>query len=562
MISTAREKKLNLWMKLLFVLLLLASSTLSNASSKEYQLRVANTWMAPAGGKGRVGVTVNEALPGTPIRIVEGEQVTVTVVNKMTQDAISVHFHGLHQRGTPWMDGVGQITQCAVLPGQVFRHTFTVDAQFGTYFWHGHVGVHLADGLAGAFIVDSPRDPIQMGTDYSRDHVALMQEWLPVDGDSMLIWRRTFGWNDEPLPDALLINGKGRLATIGGDGEEVPPLEVFAVDGGSAARFRFINNGPQANKMTVTIDEHTMRVVAADGYPLREVAVRGVELAIGQRIDVLVDTNAPTGSYWLRATSDTGPTTGLAIVRYEGAPPLEPTSTDARRGQLLRVDDKRLRPLWPQAVAAVADHEVPVSMANVGQPELGFDRWAMNGISYAMPPVVPAIVAPLDSPSIATAVLPHNKQVRIVLQNESPLPHPMHMHGHSFFLLGTGSGVYNATADAPTLNTVDPLRRDTFKAPPSGWAVLHIVSDNPGVWLLHCHRDFHLAEGQAMLLVEAPDQLAKMILLENPFICNNPTASISAVRMHRMLNVASPSSSLCSCSLIFLFLILPLLSMN
>lgn len=42
--------------------------------------------------------------------------------------------------------------------------------------------------------------------------------------------------------------------------------------------------------------------------------------------------------------------------------------------------------------------------------------------------------------------------------------------------------------------------RDTVHIPSRGYAVLRFRTDNPGVWLLHCHILWHLATGMAMLV--------------------------------------------------------------
>ena len=47
-------------------------------------------------------------------------------MNKLLSDSTSIHWHGLHQKGTPWMDGVAYISQCPIGPGQVFTYKFKV----------------------------------------------------------------------------------------------------------------------------------------------------------------------------------------------------------------------------------------------------------------------------------------------------------------------------------------------------------------------------------------------------------------------------------------------------
>ncbi len=47
-----------------------------------------------------------------------------------------------------------------------------------------------------------------------------------------------------------------------------------------------------------------------------------------------------------------------------------------------------------------------------------------------------------------------------------------------------------------------PMRRDTVLLQPNGNLVLRFRSDNPGVWMFHCHIEWHLAQGLIMTLVE------------------------------------------------------------
>jgi FtsP/CotA-like multicopper oxidase with cupredoxin domain len=48
--------------------------------------------------------------------------VIVSVHNNITgpEDGTSLHWHGLLQKDTPWMDGVPSVTQCPIAPGSSF----------------------------------------------------------------------------------------------------------------------------------------------------------------------------------------------------------------------------------------------------------------------------------------------------------------------------------------------------------------------------------------------------------------------------------------------------------
>jgi FtsP/CotA-like multicopper oxidase with cupredoxin domain len=65
-----------------------------------------------------------------------------------------------------------------------------------------------------------------------------------------------------------------------------------------------------------------------------------------------------------------------------------------------------------------------------------------------------------------------------------PIPHPIHLHGHDFYVIGAGTGVYS---DPSTLNYNNPPRRDVATLPGGGYLVIAFVTDNPGAWLMHCH---------------------------------------------------------------------------
>jgi L-ascorbate oxidase len=87
-----------------------------------------------------------------------------------------------------------------------------------------------------------------------------------------------------------------------------------------------------------------------------------------------------------------------------------------------------------------------------------------------------------------------------VMRRNASEQHPFHLHGHHFWLLGTGPGQFNATN--ATLNTVNPAYRDTATVPPYGWVAFRFLADNRGTWLLHCHIFWHQFMGQTVVFSE------------------------------------------------------------
>ena len=67
-------------------------------------------------------------------------------------EGISIHWHGIHQRGTTRMDGVAFISQKPILTHQKFMYKSEASPS-GTHWYHAHSGAHRTDGLYGALIV-------------------------------------------------------------------------------------------------------------------------------------------------------------------------------------------------------------------------------------------------------------------------------------------------------------------------------------------------------------------------------------------------------------------------
>jgi iron transport multicopper oxidase len=57
------------------------------------------------------------------------------------------------------------------------------------------------------------------------------------------------------------------------------------------------------------------------------------------------------------------------------------------------------------------------------------------------------------------------------------------------------------------------MRRDTFVLYPTGYIVLRFQANNPGVWLFHCHIEWHVDQGLIATLIESPLELQKTLTI-------------------------------------------------
>jgi FtsP/CotA-like multicopper oxidase with cupredoxin domain len=102
-------------------------------------------------------------VPGPELRLTEGDRLRVTVQNHLPQDT-TVHWHGLPIPNA--MDGVPNVTQSPIRPGQSFTYDFIAPVA-GTYFYHSHGGLQADRGLYGPLIIEPARETMR----YDREFV-------------------------------------------------------------------------------------------------------------------------------------------------------------------------------------------------------------------------------------------------------------------------------------------------------------------------------------------------------------------------------------------------------
>ncbi|KAK4414206.1 Laccase-1 [Sesamum alatum] len=115
--------------------------------------------------------------------------------------------------------------------------------------------------------------------------------------------------------------------------------------------------------------------------------------------------------------------------------------------------------------------------------------------------------------------VPFGTRLEIVLQDTNflnPENHPIHVHGHNFFIVGRGFGNFDLEKDPKGYNLVDPPERNTVAVPMGGWAAIRLVADNPGVWFVHCHLEEHTSWGLALGFIVENGKEPSQCLLPPP----------------------------------------------
>lgn len=235
--------------------------------------------------------------------------------------------HGIYQIDRPWNDGVPGVTQYSIQPRDNYTYRFTVEKQYGTYFYHGHFGPAFADGMRGPIwirpsparprpyrLISTNEDDIRgMSLAEKNPHHIVISDWNAEPMDILLVMYRDTGivpW----CSNSIVLNGKSRtychspeaIEAVGGPGrntlgcipqpnqeiftneqfceETFAPLEVVQVeDGQEWVWINFIHSGAH-HELQISVDEHEFYVVAADGEFVHPQRVHAANCNLGERI--------------------------------------------------------------------------------------------------------------------------------------------------------------------------------------------------------------------------------------------------------------------------------------
>lgn len=251
-----------------------------------------------ADGVERGVMSINRQIPGPPIQVCKDDLIVVDMTNAMGGTATTMHWHGLHQRDTPYMDGVPFVTQCPIEFSSTFRYAFWA-TEPGTQFYHSHAGHHKVNGHYGAMIIRQPEvnDPNSHLYDFDfPDHTILGSDWMHVDGEMFMPGLPSSGGI---LPKNLLINGKGTYTNPNGTKTNAP-LDVFRVRKGGRYRFRFINAASHVCPLELQVENHTLQIIASDSFNLQPLTVNTLVTTSGERYDFVLNADQPSANYWIR----------------------------------------------------------------------------------------------------------------------------------------------------------------------------------------------------------------------------------------------------------------------
>lgn len=493
-----------LGMKLGILLLFLAvSSVAADGGIRYYELNITQGKLNPdCSDYTGTALLVNNQLPGPAITLKLGERVRILVRNQLPEfdleafpeaplgkrtNDVTIHYHGIHQRGSPSADGVPYLSQDPIPPGGEYMYDFTVEDQPGTFFYHAHNGLEEYT-VFGPFIVYDREGP------HKHEQLITISEWWHRDRPHLE--NAILGPNFTGIPDAesILLNGRTLYdPTYVRNQKHCEGYPVIHVHPGETYRLRVIG-ATAFRTIGLAIARHVLTVIEVDGRLVKPYRTEYLEVAPGQRFSVLLHADQEPQDYTIGTRRMWGgegqsDSNGYAVLRY-GDHEDRITYTPMEKPTFPSPDIpywiwKDLEPL--EGLSSLLDYApsrtIKIRVTTKTQPD-GGERWYVNNVTFMeqsksniLSDIVhgarrkrPIDIAALEmhnyyDPGLGTYPLFIDEIIDFVLQSthvpgEPCRTHPWHTHGHYFWEIASGAGEYIEEYHGHVRNFPTPFQRD------------------------------------------------------------------------------------------------------
>ncbi|GAC97881.1 laccase-1 [Pseudozyma hubeiensis SY62] len=203
---------------------------------KAYNMTITQDTISPDGFE-RLGFLMNGKFPADPFVWDENDDVEITVTNNGPVP-FAIHWHGIHQIGSPEMDGVPGLSQWNIYTGESYTYRFKLLNQYGGYWYHSHERGYYADGLRGTIyirpkpnrkkpwsLISQKQEDIDQMEAAEKDFqvMALSDHWHINHTEMLLVVHET------GVPpacfDSLHINGRGRQYCLNDWTKVISPIQ-------------------------------------------------------------------------------------------------------------------------------------------------------------------------------------------------------------------------------------------------------------------------------------------------------------------------------------------------
>jgi FtsP/CotA-like multicopper oxidase with cupredoxin domain len=416
----------------------------------------------------------NGQVPGPVIRLHEGVQVVVDLFND-TDTPELVHWHG--QIIPADVDGAAEEKSLVVPARGYLRYRLTPQPS-GARFVHTHV-MPMSDlnrgtytGQFGFVYIEPKGNPGQ----YDQEIFLATHEWEPFFTAAEEMEDEDITAEEKERKKQQDRNSKPNGWEIGYqrftiNGKALGYGEPVRVKEGQRVLFHILN-GSATENIQLALAGHRFQVIALDGNPVpHPQSVDVLDLGTAERISAIVEMKNP-GVWVLGTPHDDDRKNGMGIVvEYEN-----------RKGAPRWI--KPPRKPWDYTIFSEARavpepvETIPLVIGKINGGTGAFNKWTING----------KVFDPNDQPRS----LQKGKRYRLVFDNQTDDPHPLHLHRNSFEL----TNVYGK----PTAGVM----KDVVLVKGFRKIAADVVPAMEGLVLFHCHQQLHMDYGLKTLFNVTP----------------------------------------------------------
>ena len=421
-------------------------------------------------GKTSKIMAYNDTIP--VIRVKKGQVLKATLINKL-QEKTTIHWHGIRLPNK--MDGVPVLTQPAVHPNGKFEYEFEcVDA--GSFWFHTHIGSkrQMGRGMVGLLIIEDE-------THEQYDHDIA---WGYHD--------QHLGRDGQPISDDMSLMNNRHGAMMGGVHGNFPTVNgafignnVHEVVAGSIVRLRLLNVD---NSRILKVDLYRgegvykeAKIIAIDGNAISvPISLNRYRMGPANRVDIAIKMPVDVGAEIVLSNVFLKNPRAVGVLKTVAGTPKKQT---LKFPPMPKLNPVPVPDLKNATILPFVFHNMAVRNNMTGtEPIWGINQQAWGAEDGAYP-------QPL-------AKLKLGKSYIFRLKNISKFTHPIHIHGHTWWVVRSSKK-----------STITGYHTDTVLVRPREEIDVAFVADNVGGWMYHCHIVDHMATGM-MSWVQVGDSSA------------------------------------------------------
>jgi len=240
--------------------------------------------------------------------------------------------------------------------------------------------------------------------------------------------------------------------------------EVVTVEPGGRVRLRIVN-GSSMSAYHIDLGQLEGDLIAVDGIRVQPVRGHNFPITVAQRLDIELTIPKIASAFPVLAVLEgERRRTGIVLLAGKGQVARISGIADAASPPLTLGLERSLRAAEP-----LADRKADrTHVLNLTGSMQGY-RWSFNNVPW--------------SKDVPPLIVTEGERVEIAATNQTMMPHPVHLHGHSFQVVAIDGHRFAGAL------------RDTVLVPPKTTVIVAFDAGNPGWWAFHCHLLYHQHAG-------------------------------------------------------------------